>query len=291
MTPLKPEANSKRWCKIGGVLLNLIGMNSSDEELPLPDFEIDHQDVFGQFMLSSQREIIFYLNLLAKRRAIFTAYINEGQQFFLTSIIAVDEATNMVCFDPSLAEDSNAKAKGARQITLVANLDRVKMEMRFQALNTGNLHGRDVLTAPIPPAIMRLQRREFFRLEPPRASPLFCKLAVQESDGRTTTLSLALSDISGGGVSLIAATEAADYFPRDALLQQCRLEIPGEGVIQVNLRVRKTIEVSGHNGEHQLRVGCEFIGLQGTRLALIERYITRIERERKARSAEIVDQT
>lgn len=91
------------------------------------------------------------------------------------------------------------------------------------------------------------------------------------------------------GVSLIAAVEQAANFPRDALFQDCRLEIPGEGVIQVNLRVRKTIEISSRNGEHSLRVGCEFVNLTGTKLAFIERYITRIERERKARDTGLID--
>ena len=266
-------------------------MAPSDEELPIPDFEIDHQDVFAQFMLNNRREALFYLNLLAKRRAICTAYINEGRHFFLTSIIAVDEDSGMLFFDPSHSTQSNADAQNARQITLVVNLDRVKMQMRLPAMKVGNIDGQNVLSAPIPAAIMRLQRREFFRLEPPTSSPLICQLAVQDEHDRTITFSLTLSDISGGGVSLIAPTEAARYFPRDALLPQCRLEIPGDGVIQVNLRVRKTVEVSVQNGEHTLRVGCEFINLQGTRLALIERYITRIERERKARNSGLADQT
>lgn len=261
-------------------------MNTSKEDTPVPDFEIDHPEAFGQFILSSPREVLFYLNLLARRRVVFTAYINEGQHFFLTSILAIDETSSLVIFDTSHTEEDNASARSARQITLVGNLDRIKMQMRLPALKAATWEGQNVLSTPIPSSIMRLQRREFFRLEPPRSLPLVCKVAVQEADGRTTTHALTLSDISGGGVSLIAPTGMAEYFPRDALLPQCRLDIPGEGVIQVNLRVRKTIEISSHNGEHQLRVGCEFIGLQGTRLALIERYITRIERERKAKGAE-----
>lgn len=255
------------------------------EELPVPDFEIDHADVYAQFLLSERREIRFYLNLLAKRHCILTAYINDGRRFFLTSLVAIDESAENLFLDPSNANESNADAQGAQQITLVTNLDRVKMQLRLPALRTTSHQGQNLLSAPIPASILRLQRREFFRLEPPLASPVLCKLAAEAANGTLKTFELPLSDISGGGVCLIGATESAEHFPRDALFQQCRLEIPGEGVIQVNLRVRKTVEISDRNGLHSLRIGCEFISLPGARLAFIERYITRIERERKARDS------
>lgn len=39
------------------------------------------------------------------------------------------------------------------------------------------------------------------------------------------------------------------------------------------------------SGQAFLRIGFEFLNLPGARLAQIQRYITRIERERKARDA------
>ena len=134
--------------------------------------------------------------------------------------------------DPSNANESNANAQGVRQITLVTNLDRVKMQLRLPALGTASHQGQSVLAAPIPPSILRLQRREFFRLELPLDSPILCKLAAEATKGTLQTCELPLSDISGGGLCVIGPTEDAEHSPRDALFQQCRLEIPGEGVIQ-----------------------------------------------------------
>jgi len=268
-------------------------MTPITEELPLPtlvpDFEIDHRDEFAPFFLSNPREILFYLNILAKRRSLFTAYLDEGAHFFLTAIVAVDEAKCLILLDHQHAEESNVEFRNARQITLVANLDSVKMQIRLPALTLASFEGQNVLSAPIPEKILRLQRREFFRLEPPLAHPIHCKLATKGADGVIQTFELELSDISGGGLCLSGPTEIADHFQRDALFQQCRLEIPGEGVIQVNLRVRKNIEMSDRSGRHSLRIGCEFVNLPGARLAFIERYITRIERERKARDSGLAD--
>lgn len=264
-------------------------MNNSHERSPAPDFEIDHPELFAQFILQGAREVRFYLDLLARQRSILTAYIDAGENFFLTSILALDEASGLLFLDPSNAQQANVNAQSARRLTLVTNLDRVKMQIRLPGLQSTKLDGRSVLSSPIPGSILRLQRREFFRLQPPGNAPIVCKLVGESEDRRSTNAELMLSDISGGGISLIAPTELAEQFPRDALFQHCRLEIPGEGVIQVNLRVRKTVELSGPNGDHELRVGCEFVNLPGTRLAFIERYIARIERERKARASGLAD--
>lgn len=262
-------------------------MSTLQEESTQAFFEIDHPSEFGQFILSSRQEIIFYLRLLAKQRSIVTIYINSGQDFFLSSIVAIDETKSQVILDPSSDPENNALALSARQITLLAKLDRVEMQLRLKGVVASMLQGQSTLVAAFPEAMLRLQRREFFRLEPPLATPLHCKLSTHHGEGQNRTVELTLSDISGGGISLIGPLEMAADFSRDSLFQDCRLEIPGEGVIQVNLRVRKVIEISARSGEHSLRIGCEFVNLPSSRLTFIERYITRIERERKARHADV----
>lgn len=264
-------------------------MSSNSEALPLPDFEIDHPEEFGQFFLNTMPDVEFYLGQLSRRRSIVTIYVNDGTHFFLSSIVAIDSQSGLIYLDPAQAEENNTLALTARQLTLVANLDRVKIQIRLPALQRLSYQGQNMLGSKLPERILRLQRREFFRLEPASATPIHCKLAAHLDDGTTKTFELRLSDISGGGVSLIGTTEMADDFQRDTLFNDCRLEIPGEGVIQVNLRIRKTVEISTESGDHNLRIGCEFINLPSARLAFIERYITRVERERKARDSGLLE--
>lgn len=252
---------------------------------PNLDFEIDHPDEYAQYFLSNPMEVSFYLNLLAKRGSLLTAHINDGPAFFLTTIATVDDEKRLIFLDPAQTAEINAAAKSARQITLAANLDCIKIQLHTPALTEHEVAGRKSLVAAIPDTILRLQRREFFRLEPPLTNPIHCRIAIDSPDGTFKTFELQAGDISGGGISLIAPTELVDDCQRNTLFKDSRLEIPGEGVLLVNLRVRKTFEFSAENRHHHLRLGCEFIGLPGTRLAMIERYITRIERERKARDS------
>ena len=259
------------------------------EESSIPDFEIDRHDEFAQFFLSNRSEILLYLSLLARRHCLVTAYINEGRKFFQTSVIALDESAGALLLAPPQTLPPSPELTNASRITLMTNLDSVKIQIRLPQVSSAIYQGQDVLLSTIPEAVLRLQRRDFFRLEPPASTPIHCKLAALSPDGTTRVFELPLSDISGGGVSLIAPTEIAAYFPGDALFRQCRLEIPNDGVVQVNLRVRKTVEMSSINGLHSLRIGCEFVNLPGSSQSFIERYIARIERERKARDSGLVD--
>ncbi|MCG2578864.1 flagellar brake protein [Dechloromonas sp. XY25] len=256
----------------------------------LPRFEIDHLDEYGQCLLTDAREVEFYLGLLVKRHSIITAYLDTGERFFLTSLLAIDVADRKIMLDPAQHEENKIPVLAARTITLVTNLDRIKIQIRLAPLEKQQYQGQPLLAAPLPEALLRLQRREFFRLEPPLSAPIFCKLATHtEGSGAFRTFELPLSDISGGGVCLTATVDMAHYFERDTLFQNCRLELLGNSVILVNLRVRKAIELSERNGEHSLRVGCEFINLSGARLGQIEHYIARVERERKAMDSGLIE--
>lgn len=264
-------------------------MNELLENPPPPDFEIDHREDFARYFLHERREIVFYLDALIKRGSLITTHLDDGERFFLTTILAVDTAGGRLFLDPAQTEELNQHAVAARRITLVATLDRVKVQFRLAGIEVTQIEGRAALAAPLPATVLRLQRREFFRLEPPADNPIRCRLETSDGQGLPRHFDLTLGDISGGGVSLVADIHDAECFPRAALLGECRLDIPGEGVIAVELRVRKAIEVSTQSGLHNLRVGCEFVNLPGNRLAMIERYIARIERERKARSSGLLD--
>lgn len=284
-----PATVGCRWITITEFAHRLPRMLSVQEDQPNPDFEIDHPEEYAQYFLTTPREISFYLNLLVKRGSLLTAHIDDGKEFFLTTVIAVDDEKQAISLDLAQADELNNATQNARQITLTANLDRVKIQFRLPPMTEQLVSGRKALAAPLPQTILRLQRREFFRLEPSLTHPVLCQIAMAQPDGSLKTFEWSVADISGGGLSLNVPTSLVGDCQRDTLFKNSRLDIPDEGVLLVNLRVRKTVEFSAENGLHHLRVGCEFVELPGSRLAMIERYIARIERERKARDSGLAD--
>lgn len=253
----------------------------------LTDFELDHRAENERFFIDDPAEIAFHLETLAKRAGLATAYLDDGRSFFLTTALAVDGKNGAILIDPPQDAATLSAAQEAHRTTLVASLDRIHLQWRLGKLSPAEYDGRPALAAKMPDTLLRLQRREFFRLEPPAEAPVHCRIRAEEPSG--STIQLQLGDISAGGVSLIAPTEMASRFARDTLFQGCRLDIPEEPVVTADLRVRKTIELSSQDGRCTLRVGCEFVDLRGPRLAVIERYIARIMRERKARTSGLAD--
>ena len=52
-----------------------------------------------------------------------------------------------------------------------------------------------------------------------------------------------------------------------------------------SLQVRNHVEIKLANGKTSRRVGCEFVNISRGNLAAVQKYITRLERERNARIA------
>ncbi|HLO64338.1 MAG TPA: flagellar regulator YcgR PilZN domain-containing protein [Azonexus sp.] len=263
-------------------------MLRSPEEFSLPDFEIDRRDEYAQYILDQQPDILFYLQLLARQSEPISAYIDDGRQSFLTALLAVDAESGTLFLEPPLSDETRLAARQATTITLIARLEGVKTLFRINAVREtqGN---HSTLTAPLPATLLRLQRREFFRLEPPTNPPIHCGIAIEHPASGIQTHVLPVLDISAGGISLQAPTTLANDLEPGGIFQDCRLDIPEECVLQINLQVQKVVEISTNADQHKLRVGCSFVGMPAMRLATIERYITRIERERTARNSGLAD--
>ena len=106
---------------------------------------------------------------------------------------------------------------------------------------------------------------------------------VRRTDGSALSVDIPLFDISGGGVGLMVALDIAGYLPKGTLLPECRIRLPDEGLIVTTLVVRNTFDVTTRSGGQFVRAGSEFVDLPAQRLNMVQRYITRVERERKAR--------
>lgn len=248
-------------------------------------FEYDQVDVYGKYMLHSRGEILFVLRSMEKKNAMTTVYFDHGNAFFLTTVVHIDDAAGTIMLDYGSDEETNRKALATDRLICTATLDRVKVQFSLANLTLTQFQGRPAFSAALPFAMLRLQRREYFRLETPQATPIICRAQATREDGSEFALNLPLLDISGGGIGLMTPLDAEHYCKMGTLFSNCRIDIPEEGVLQVNLVVRSAFRVKARNGHEYLRIGCEFLNLPGNRMNMIQRYITRVERDRKTKLA------
>ena len=253
-----------------------------NEQAP-PQFELDQTDAYSQFLLYAKSEILAVFRSLILKNAMITAHFDQGYSFLLTSMVALSADNKGFILDVGSDDEMNRRALQAKKLIFTALIDKVKIQFSVEKISLINYEGRSSFLAMIPDKLLRLQRREYFRLSTPIANPLKLRTTLTRPDGSALQMELPLLDISGGGVGLTVSLEQAQFFERGCTLDDCKLMIPDEGLLIATLCVRNLFNVTTRSGAHYVRVGCEFADLPQTRLSLVQRYITRIERSRKAR--------
>lgn len=245
--------------------------------------EFDQIDDYRQFLLYTRPEIVSVLRTLIQKHALITAYFDRGYSFLLTSLLALGPDGNELILDIGSDSDTNKRALLANKLTLSTAVDKVKVQFSIARMTATQFEGRPAFRAALPESLLRLQRREYFRLSMPAASPIKCSVNVQIPDGGTAVASVQLLDISGGGAGLLVPPDQTAWFGKGIALNNCKITLPDEGTIVASMVVRDVFDVTTRSGNRYLRAGCEFVGLPGAYLTMIQRYITRVERERKAR--------
>lgn len=245
-------------------------------------FELMEADDYSRYLLHSRGEIEFLLRAIIKSADLITAYFNQGSDFVLTALLAIDDEGIVLDYGASTA--MNRKALSAGKLILIATHDRVKIQFSVPWVKEVRHEGRPAFRAPMPAQILRLQRREYYRLTAPVARPLKCTLVLVLPGGERRTVEAQVVDISGGGIAVMAPPSGFE-FAIDQEFESCALDLPDAGLIRARLKVRNVFEVVLRNGARVKRSGCQFMNLPGTMINKIERYIMNMERERKARGA------
>jgi len=233
----------------------------------------------SKYLIHSRPEIAAILNTLAKSATVVTAYFDGGSDFVLTSIAGVKPDQDKVFVDYGADAAANQRALQTRDITFVATHERIRIQFSAESLRAARLGGREVLSMALPASLLRLQRREYFRISTPLTRPLLCRIPPLRARPQATA-EVTIVDISCGGISVIDFTEPAGI-ETGARFRNCRIRLPDLGEVTTDIEVRSTFEVTFKNGAKHRRAGCEFIGMRERDRALIQRYISRLERERR----------
>jgi c-di-GMP-binding flagellar brake protein YcgR len=245
-------------------------------------FELMEADRYKSYLLHSATEIQFVLRDLTRATDLITAYFNGGDDFLLTALLAVDDKG--IVLDYGASDETNRKALAARKMILIATHDRVKIQFAVSGVVETQHEGRPAFRAPLPQKLLRLQRREYYRLMAPVAYPLKCELTLLQEDGTPRNIEAQVVDISGGGIAVMTAPSGFK-FSVGQHFESCTLELPDIGTIRAELRVCNLFDVTLRNGSRSKRCGCQFMNLSAAMVTMVERYIMKVERERKARGA------
>lgn len=236
---------------------------------------LSEAEIEERFHITGLRAIALTLEGLARSVERFTAHF--GQELMLTTLLAANAQSGVLIFDQGGSEILNRHLLEWGRCTLVARPDGVLVQFAVTEVRAVTYAGRPAFAATLPEYILRLQRRESFRIFAPRSRPLNFQALAHED---RPALQWPVHDISveGIGVNAPVATPDLGY---GTTLPHCSFQL-GEASAPLHCaaQIRHVSAIEGRNGVHSFRIGLYFEQLPRGAAHDIQRYIIRVERER-----------
>lgn len=231
-----------------------------------------------RFTTDNRREILFYLRQLIHDGERISVIFDEGRETLLTVLLDVDEDAGLLYFDWGGSEASNRKLLASHNAIFVCTPHGVRNQFSVPAVHAARYQGRPAFVCEIPERYTRLQRREFFRLILPISRR--SQVSLRLSDGRE--LRLAVTDLSVGGIALEQAGGLPPGLTLGEIWRDVRLELKGFGQLRVDLELRNQTLIQ--RGDKVFgRLGCRFLNPSHALERELQRFITEVQREERAK--------
>ncbi len=229
----------------------------------------------SQYLVTSQLEIIFIMRDLIEKKSMFTIYFNSGKSFILSVLLTVLSDRVEFVFDCGGNDAMNEQLLKSERLIFVAAINGVKVQFATDKARAVQFKGRDAFITHLPKQLLRLQRREYYRLEVPGFARIGCDIPELSGD---SAVILTVRDISLGGLGLIT-NKQLDSSAIMETFHDCHLDLKNAGNITVDLEVRIAIALSQNKSGLATRVGCRFAKITPANQAILQRFIVMVEKE------------
>ncbi len=234
---------------------------------------------YSKYLVNSKAEVVYVLRAVMQKTELVTAYFNHGREFVLTSVVEVSD--DHVILDYGANEALNRKLVEAGKVMFVTAQEKVRVQFSAPYVEKVSFEGQNAFRIPLPDSLLKLQRREYYRISTPISAPLKCEVPLP-SGGK---VDVTVVDISVGGVGIVGYPAGLDL-EVGAVYPGCRIELPEVGTVLATLQIRSSFDVTLRSGAQTRRSGCQFLDLPSNMQVLLQRYIIKLERERRAKLAQ-----
>ncbi len=251
-------------------------MSVAEDHLQLLD-----DDEHARFAVTEPREIVQLLRALVDARAIITAGLVPGGHSCPTALLVVDDDGCLI-LDGNRHEATNRRMAAASRLVCSAQLDLVPIRFRLSTPTRITHDGYPAFTAPRPDSVLRLQRREMYRLQVSPAAPVTVHVGREDAAPDPTGAGLRVLDISGGGMAIAVPDGEESRFAAHARVAPCLLRLADAEPVPVALEVAHIARYEVR-GVPLWRAGCRFVGMPAAFEQRVLQYIFQVERQRNAR--------
>lgn len=236
--------------------------------------QLSEAEIEAHFHIVGVRPVAFLLAGYARDAEQFS--VQFGADVFLTSLLAVQPERGQLIFDCSGCNETNQGILAAQHCIFFGRPDGIHVQFSTGRVKEIIYDGGKAFSVALPKHVVRLQRREFFRIETPRVRPLQFYGRLPDN----SLLNQAVHDISVAGIG-VSATQLPDGLSIGQGLGNCRFSLPeDENDLFFSATIRHLTEQESRSGSRHWRIGLHFDDLPMSAQSRIQRYIDKVERER-----------
>lgn len=207
------------------------------------------------------------IGALAQHGEVLALYPSGAADTFVVSrLLGWDAASGRLEMEFAADPAREAAFERAGRATAVAVLARVKLQFALACLRVDALRRR--LSADAVAPFARLQRRDAFRVVP----PLDAQVRLVVNDGIAERRVVVL-DVSATGIAFRFDAPPSPLTEVGRGFAACRLELPASPPIRCDLIVRSVDPMAESDRSPQVRLGCEFAGLDSSAARTVQMYV------------------
>lgn len=238
--------------------------------------QLSEAEIEERFYVTGRTAIPFTLAGYAEHKESFSVQFAGGSEHFLTILLAVQPENGCLIIDCSGSPEINRRFPESQRNVFLARPGGIHVQFTSGQAREITFQGARAFAVPLPKFIVRLQRREFFRIETPLAHPL--QFRARLPDGQLMTLPA--YDLSVASIGLSAGSD--NGLAPAVLLPNCRFALPAEAHdVFVQAVVRHVTVFERRAGMTQWRIGLQFVDLPRADERRIQRYIAQVELRRR----------
>ncbi|MCS6786021.1 MAG: flagellar brake protein [Thiobacillaceae bacterium] len=232
-------------------------------------------DELAHYQVRHPQEVLRILHEVMQAGSLVSAYPDGQSERLLTTLVAV--GADHLDLECGADAEMNLRLTRCRAARLVTQHGGVHLECTVSGLQQVVNATGCVLRAALPNELLRLQRRQYFRLTTSLVNPIRCHIHTGQGGLEATVI-----DLSVGGVGILAYPPCVPL-EVGRVYEHCRLAVPGWAPFGLSLAVRSVLELTLRNGRRTHRAGCQFMALPPGMESELQRYILRNERAMRSR--------
>lgn len=230
-----------------------------------------------RYTLHHAGEIAAILERLRSERALTTIEFCDGHTI-VSSLLELRRDAGVMIVDIARDPEQNRRLFASERLSFVSELDRIPITFDTAAPALVARADGPAAVVEFPRALVRLQRREWFRVSLPIDPPVRCTVL----DARGNASPARAVDLSCGGAGLVV-DDAGHTLSRAGSEHELIFSLPEIGRIALDARLSsvKPPTPLTDGVAAKVRVGFRFESMSPKLASQIQRYVNRVELTRK----------